>query len=284
MTGAVISLTTIPPRFAHLGPTLASLVAQDLPAPVELWIPQAYRRFPEWGGGLPEVPPGVTIRRCGVDWGPATKVVPAVLDRRGPVLFCDDDSVYAPDWHPRFQAAARARPNVAIGAIGRHLPGIGARARARTDRMPRMRRRAPAQVQADMAALGDWHAGPVSLVATSGYADLLSGWGGVLVRPDMFAPALAQGPGAHWAVDDIWLSALLAATDTPIWVDSAILPPTRRPVGGVAALTLAVVDGLDRDASDAAAIADLSARFGIWTKADLSPPRTTLWQRLTGRV
>lgn len=288
MSGTIITLTAIPPRFAHLGPTLASLTAQDLPAPVELWIPAAYRRFPRWDGALPEVPPGVAIRRCPQDWGPATKVVPAALARRGQgveLLFCDDDSIYAPDWHRRFRAARAAHPRAAIAAIGRHLPGIGPRPRARTDRMPRMKRRPRAEVAAELAAQGGYGDGPpVALVAASGHADLVEGWGGVLVRPEMFAPALAEGPGACWPVDDIWLSGLLEAGGTPIWVEAAILPPGRRNAGGIAALTPLKVDGQDRAALEAACIARLSARFGIWSPHDLRPPDPPWWRRALNRA
>lgn len=281
----VITLTAIPPRFAQLGPTLASLVAQDLPAPVELWVPSHYRRFPGWGGALPEVPEGVTIRRCPVDWGPATKAVPAALERRGQgvdLLFCDDDSLYAPGWHRRMRAARAAHPGAAIAAVGRHLPCIGPRARARTDRMPRMRRRTRAEVQADFARLGDRHAAAVPLVAASGHADLLEGWGGVLVGGDQFPARMAQGPGPHWPVDDIWLSALLESAGVAIWVEAAILPPQRRAAGGLEALTLAEVDGKGRAALDNAAIADLRQELGIWSEADLRAPAQGWRQRLRG--
>ncbi len=80
----IISLTAIPPRFADLGLTLHSLLRQkSRPEAVELWIPHSYRRFPQWGGGLPDVPEGVTLRRVDVDYGPATKVLPALRERRG---------------------------------------------------------------------------------------------------------------------------------------------------------------------------------------------------------
>ena len=292
MTGTVVTLTSIPPRFAGLGPTLASLLAQDLPAPVELWIPRAYRRFPQWGGGLPEVPAGVTIRRCATDWGPATKLVPAALDRRGAgldLLFCDDDALYARDWPRRRRPARAARPGAAIAAIGRHRPGIGPRPRARSDRMPRMHRRTRAEVRADFAAMASRHAGPVALVAQGGFADLIEGWGGVMARPAMFAPDLAEGPGPCWPVDDIWLSAMLERAGTPIWVDPAILPPTRRRAGGLAALTTATLDGQDRPQSEAACIAALRVRHGIWSDRDLRAPlrwriarRLGLWQPAGG--
>jgi hypothetical protein len=287
----VITLTTIPPRFHVLAPTLASLVGQDLPAPVELWVPTAYRRFPDWDGVLPRVPDGVTIRRCDTDWGPATKIVPAVLERAGQgvdLLFCDDDSLYAPDWHRRFKALRAARPTQALAALGRHLPGLGPAPRARADRMPRMRRRPKAEVGPILAAQGLGDGPPVSLVAESGFADLLSGWGGVMVRPDFFDPALAQGPGACWPVDDIWLSAMLDRGGIGIWVERSILPPARRDAGGVADLTRSRVDSLDRNQLDASCVAAMRtpppAGPGAWPDPDLRAPAPPLWRRLARRL
>ena len=272
---SVITLTTIPPRFAALGPTLASLVSQDLPAPVELWIPDRYARFPGWDGSLPPVPAGVTIRRSSRDWGPATKVVPAALERAGTavdLLFCDDDSIYAPDWHRRFKALRRARPDEALAALGRHLPGRAKGPRLREDRMPRMRRRPPGVTRPILAEQGYGDGPPVALVAESGYADLLGGWGGVMVRPSFFAPHLADGPGRWWPVDDVWLSGMLELGGTAIWIEASILPPGRRNIGGTAALTRLSVDGDGRAALDQGCIADLTARHRIWTAGSLGMP------------
>jgi hypothetical protein len=75
VTRYVISLSAIPPRFAHLGPVLDSLLRQRPRAEaVLLYIPKSYRRFPEWDGALPDVPEGVEIRRVEEDLGPATKL------------------------------------------------------------------------------------------------------------------------------------------------------------------------------------------------------------------
>ena len=49
---SVISLTSIPPRFATLGPVLETLTAQGADA-VVLALPRTYRRFP----GATEAPP-----------------------------------------------------------------------------------------------------------------------------------------------------------------------------------------------------------------------------------
>ena len=96
----VITLSTIPPRFSQIGPTLRSLVRQRArPEAVELYIPQSYRRFPQWGGALPEVPDGVTIIRVEEDLGPATKILPAAKAYRGQgveLIYGDDDRVFSP--------------------------------------------------------------------------------------------------------------------------------------------------------------------------------------------
>ena len=263
MAPTVITLTTIPSRFALLGPTLDSLVRQDLPAPVELWIPRQYRRFPRWDGLLPAVPPGVSLRRCDTDWGPATKIIPAVLERAGQdtdLLFCDDDSLYAPDFHRRFKDLRQQRPDAALAALGRHLKMLGL---PESTRAPRMRRLPHDQV-APLLAGPQAHSIPVPLVAQSGYADLLGGWCGVMVRPSFFHPALAEGPGRWWPVDDVWLSALLEAAGTPIWVEGAILPPIRRQAGGRDALTLMTHDGLDRAGLDRGCAQDMAQRLAIW--------------------
>lgn len=270
----LITLSSIPPRFEVLGPTLESLVAQDRTAAIELWIPRSYRRFPEWDGCLPDVPAGVTIRRCDRDWGPATKIVPAVLEaieRNAPdreLLLCDDDNLYAPDWHSRFHALRRERPNDALASIGRHLPGIDRAAAPRADGLPRMQR-LPQWITRPV--IEEQHRTqsftPIPLVEESGHADLFAGWGGVMLRPSFFAAALAEGPGSCWAVDDVWLSAMLALNGTKIWVEATILPPTRRgsAVGGVEPLAGMVVEGRSRAALDLNCVDAMRARHGIWT-------------------
>ena len=80
----IVSLSTIPPRFDKIGETLKSLLNQSVKADhIYLYIPETYRRFPDWDGQLPHVPDGITIRRTDIDLGPATKVLPAARAHRG---------------------------------------------------------------------------------------------------------------------------------------------------------------------------------------------------------
>ena len=78
MVKIVISLTTIPPRFAYVRECLQSLLAQvaDVAA-INLYIPQSYKRFVYAESDLPKLPKGVNLRVVDEDLGPATKILPA---------------------------------------------------------------------------------------------------------------------------------------------------------------------------------------------------------------
>jgi hypothetical protein len=68
----VISLSSIPPRFDKIGPTLETLLAQkaDIES-IRLYVPHVYRRFPDYDGAAPRVPKGIDVVRTAVDLGPA---------------------------------------------------------------------------------------------------------------------------------------------------------------------------------------------------------------------
>jgi len=107
----VISLTSIPPRFAKLPLVLDSLVAQDA-AEVWLCLPHRYERFP---GTVvpPTLPEGVRLIRCAVDYGPATKLLGAIeAGHLGPITYCDDDVIYEPGW------LEALRPKVGVASAG----------------------------------------------------------------------------------------------------------------------------------------------------------------------
>lgn len=101
----IASLTSVPPRFAGLGPVLAALVAQGVR--VVLTLPRRYARFPGWDGALPVVPDGVVVQRVDVDAGPALKYLGAcaVAAPDAPVLACDDDWTYGAGWAEAFAGA-----------------------------------------------------------------------------------------------------------------------------------------------------------------------------------
>ncbi|WP_372614936.1 hypothetical protein [Aquicoccus sp.] len=107
----ILSLTSVPPRFAQLGPVLASLVGQGADR-VILALARQYTRFP---GPVtpPALPEGVKII-WSEDFGPATKILAA--QRAYPdaeIVYCDDDCLYAPGW----LSALRDGPGVRAGSV-----------------------------------------------------------------------------------------------------------------------------------------------------------------------
>ena len=72
----IVSLTSTPPRFQHLGHILKSLCEQTCH---EVWlnVPRKYNRWPDWDGDIPgflyEMGPKIVINRDCEDLGPGTK-------------------------------------------------------------------------------------------------------------------------------------------------------------------------------------------------------------------
>ncbi|PWG17738.1 hypothetical protein [Salibaculum griseiflavum] len=214
-----VALTSIPPRFAGLGPTLESLLAQSGVGRVVLTLPRVYDRFP---GPVtpPPLPSGVDLHWSDTDLGPATKVLPlaATLPAHAPFLFCDDDWAYGPGWAAGFAAAHAGDPATALAAQPFDATRIG-----------------------------------------RSHGTIVQGYAGVLVTPAMLAP-LTPPPSRFRPVDDIWLSALIAANGVPV----RPLPDLRalaRPTGNEAA-------PLQENGSRATLNRDCAAycakRFGIW--------------------
>lgn len=275
----VISLSTIPPRFNAIGPCLHSLLRQKVKAEaIELYIPRSYRRFPAWGGGLPDVPEGVTIVRVDEDLGPATKVLPAAFARRGQdidLFYCDDDRVYGPEWTETGLRLRQRHRRAALCGNGfsiREKYGYDAPDRPR----PRMLRPHQRFLSVDyqlervtwlaLRAFGIKRPKPkLHRTWRAGYSDIAFGYGGVMVRPEFFGDEARVIPPAIWAVDDIWLSGMMAQRGIPVWVDRTFLHILEETEAGAAEpLFQAVIENLDRDAANRACIDYLRSTYGIW--------------------
>ncbi|WBL32941.1 glycosyltransferase family 2 protein [Sinirhodobacter sp. HNIBRBA609] len=267
MTPTIVTLSSIPPRFSELGETLESLLTQSLPVQeIRLHIPERYRRFPDWDGTLPQVPAGVTIHRCAEDLGPATKILPAVRALRGhevDLLLCDDDKIYDRDWHRRFKEQARKRPGTCIVEVGETFPDIAETHRA-PDRLPRGRRLARKGIGYRLKRLLSLGWYKPHFFTQSGYVDQLSGYAGVLLRPDWFDEAVFDIPDIIWTVDDPWLSGHLERRGVPIWLNAKGRFPLMRESGNRHALLDLVEQGHDRVMADLAAIDYFRQTYGIW--------------------
>ena len=276
----IITLSSIPPRFASLGPALQSLVNQSSrPQAVELYIPRTYRRFPQWSGSLPEVPPGVRIVRVEEDLGPATKILPATKAHRGQdveLLYVDDDRIFSRHWartalklrlkHPGTALCAQAFPVSRYGfELGEdtHLP----RAIQSSEMIKKWRFflskmvghvLSPAKKNARLEVWpGDF--------SRSGYCDIAEGFCGVMVRPEFFDDSAFDIPPVVWAVDDVWLSGHLARRGIPIWVDRKLLQiTTLLDVQHHFPLYKAVLDGAGRKEANRACIDYMRQTYGVW--------------------
>lgn len=266
----IISLTSIPPRFPHLGETLSSLLQQGADE-VRLYVPRVYRRFPEWDGTLPCVPDGVRVCRCDSDYGPATKVLPACGDLSGQdaqILFCDDDGVFAPEWARRLFDIQSERPSEAVATYVRPVQGylqhcVTPRNRPLAWKLPiyldlpyRLRR----VLYKYLNGPAPWHCPFVR----PGYGDIFFGVGGVVVRPDFFDEVAFGVPAEAWAVDDIWLSAQLARQGIPIYCPFRRPMPRALPHANASSLLDMTVEGQARQALNRSASEYCRDRFQIW--------------------
>lgn len=277
MTGLVISLTTTPPRFPYIGKTLRDLLNQTAKVDeIRLNIPRRYRRFPYSEADLPKLPKGVRLCLVEEDFGPATKVLPAVADLAGQdveILFCDDDQPYRPDWAAAFLRARAEQPDACIIEQGTDLDL----------RMPGMRYypvRHPSEHRAVRRKKGLSYrlirAATLTLVKPrpyigSGLVDLLEGYRGALIRPDFLPPETFTIPDVLWTVDDIWLSGQLTRNGVPIWLN-ADTPRRGLPYAGHFKERLALFShgGYDRENANTLCVEYFRRTYGIWP--DRQPP------------
>lgn len=274
----IVTLSSVPPRFGALGPTLESLLAQTRkPDRILLYIPTKYRRFPDWDGTLPAVPEGVEIVRTDLDLGPSTKVLAAARDFAGQdvdLLLCDDDRFYPKDWAEIFVRARAEQPDAAICRIGRQAETM-AQSEGKNRREPRAVRRwriTDWRFQLEFLWLQfkagrNWRkvgAPHRKVYMRSGYIDIFEGCGGVLVKPDMFDKAAYDIPPVLWSVDDVWLSGMVTQKGVPIWIIANLRDPQETEADRYAALVSSVIDGADRGTANAQGVKYMQDRYGIW--------------------
>jgi hypothetical protein len=190
----VISLTTIPSRITRLRPTLNSLLAQDYaPSGIYLAVPRRSARenrayqIPVWLAQHP----AVAVIDCERDWGPASKLLPALLaERERPdtlIIAVDDDNVYPREMVATFVRFSRKLPHAALCFRGHVVPPSG--------RWKQLR--------------------PIfgTRVDVPTRMDIVTGCGGILVKPAFFDQAVfnyESAPPSAFFVDDIWFSGHLA--------------------------------------------------------------------------
>jgi hypothetical protein len=285
MGGYVITLSSIPPRFDGLHLTLESLLAQTVkPERVIVYLSREYRRFPEWDGSLPKVPEGVEIRLVDEDYGPATKLLPALKEFAGQdidILFCDDDQIYRPYIAERLLKARAKRPNdmIAISPMADYLPPEG-QAKRKAFARPKVLRlwrvtHVPFHIHRHWRRFVSWVTGrpyeePARrLMMRSGYADGCEGWMGILVRPDFFPDEVYDIPDFAWPVDDVWFSGHATRMGHRPWIIGGFFEPILSPVYkddhiNETALHQQVFNDAGRDESNIATVRYFQETYGLW--------------------
>lgn len=274
----IISMTSIPPRFSGLAPVFESLLNQTARIEeIRLYIPKRYRRFPEWSGGLPEVPKGVRVVMVADDLGPASKALHAARELSGsetPILFCDDDRIYSEKWASGLLAAHAERPGECVAAIGRHMfdvlpdsSSIRRAPRAKVGKQyfdPRYRFLRLRQQWREKTFHTKEDKPSRRLVARAGYVDFLQGYAGAVILPRFIDNAFFDIPDDIWMVDDIWLSGHLTRRNISIWLPRRQEICKRASNDPVHALRECVFDECDRDGSNRRAISYFQDTYGIW--------------------
>jgi hypothetical protein len=196
----IVTLTTLPSRIDRTAPTLKSLLNQTVsPAAIRLNVPTFSRReqraytIPDWLRRLRSV----TICACD-DYGPATKLIPALLgappEQR--LLVVDDDRIYHRHLVAQMTSQSDAHSDIAVAGSGWNAPA---------DLIDR-----PSTLRATLGGLP-----PVPLHCTRAgrgiEVDMVRGVSGYLVKPRFFDLAAlvdySQAPPAAFFVDDVWISA-----------------------------------------------------------------------------
>jgi len=114
----VISVATIPDRIEYIEDTMASLVKQGLP--VYLWVVEKTDRSDTVLKSIP-----FFLLKMGVhvelveDYGPLTKLLPALDRGFDTIITADDDTVYGEGWAARLIEAAEENPGAVVGYDGR---------------------------------------------------------------------------------------------------------------------------------------------------------------------
>ena len=280
----IITLSSIPSRFHQIGPALESLLTQTVkPEKIILYINRHYSRYPDWDGTLPVVPDGVEIRMVDEDYGPATKLLPALkqfADSGYEILFLDDDHIYPRYLAQKMLKARRRHPNdcLTVSRMDDYAPLPGTE-RKFTHSPRSVYRWRITHLSYQLHLLGldvlgritgkTYEDPPRNTILRSGYADGFEGYYSVMVRPEFFPEEVFDIPSFARPVDDVWLSGHAMRMGHPVWVLRGwfgwCLEPRKLPSHvNETALHKSVFDGSDRDASNLAVVRHFQTTYGIW--------------------
>jgi hypothetical protein len=196
-------MSSIPSRLGHLRGVLNSLIDQSIPADrIVLALPAYSRREQRAYPSAADLrlPRGIEVMPC-EDFGPVTKLLPALAAEPGAhLVVVDDDVVYPRDFLRTLLDATRRHPGCALGYRGVRL--------------------APPQPLVDLEHVF------ATAIAESVTVDILFGTWGYLLPPGTLDAAVhpRTGEAFRWT-DDVWVSGQLARAKVPRLVVPAVAMP-----------------------------------------------------------
>jgi len=206
----IAAMSTLPDRIRNIESTIRCLLEQTRPPDeIVIAVPEFSRRqqkhyvVPEFLSRLPRV----RILRCEIDWGPATKFIPAVQAElkagRGDslIMVVDDDRTYPADALETYLRYHSELPDAVLCFRGTPMP------RDLVWRGPKM-------------TYGDRLRHPQKVA-------VITGCGSYLIQPRFFDEQLwdySSAPDAAFYMDDIWISGCLDRRD----VEKYVVPTSRR--------------------------------------------------------
>jgi hypothetical protein len=192
----IASLSTLPDRINHLRPTIQSLLSQTRPPDeIVIAIPEFSMReqrpyfVPSYLSRLPRV----RILRCGKDWGPATKFIPAIQEelqagrQETLVWVVDDDRIYQRDALETYLHYHQQLPEGALCFRGAAIPKTL-----------------------------DWRDAKMifgNQLRNPERVAVITGCGSYLIQPRFFDQSLwdySRAPDGAFYMDDIWISGYLS--------------------------------------------------------------------------
>jgi hypothetical protein len=268
----IISMTAIPPRFPNLPRKVASLINQSVKADaIEIYIPRKYKRFSHISAELPPLPPEVRIVHVNNDYGPATKLLPALERYRNEdvdILLCDDDKLQDRRWVERLSKCRLSRPNDIICEKGWNIkemlqiePKIKFTPRAQLS--PKKGKTVGYKILRAMG-LGFFHPN-CKRYQHPGYIDIFAGFSGALVKSGSLPNDAWDIPEIIWTVDDVWLSGMAAKNGVGIWVHAEPRPIYRDTKWDKKeALKNFEYEGADREKANRMCVEYMREKYNIW--------------------